>query len=201
MKVTQANPYYYLLISLILAFSLYLHWDPDQKGLELFFTIMTALGVIYSVSRFYYLFKLESKGKAVSETKYHVLLILVFLFIVIIRSSILTGKEILEGWDYLSLGTTVMLFLAIAWYNIRKFKFEKMGLPIEDEMSKTIFLKAQSVSWTQSQAIWFLAIMLIVDQRIDADTALIIGPIGSVVALAITYLYYKRNGVKLEEQD
>ncbi|HAF27731.1 MAG TPA: hypothetical protein DCG75_01665 [Bacteroidales bacterium] len=86
------------------------------------------------------------------------------------------------------------LFSFGIYFAISRIKNQKQGLPVEDELSKKIKLKAAAYSYYVSLYLWLIAIYIIEEKSIEAHIVMTAGILGMAILFGAFYLYFSLRG-------
>jgi pilus assembly protein TadC len=98
--------------------------------------------------------------------------------------------------EILQFGVIGLLVIFALLIGYSRFKSERRGEPSEDELSKTIMMKASSLSYFISIYLW-LVLMYINDKgRYESDLIFGSGILGMGLIFAVSYLVIRWRGIR-----
>jgi len=100
--------------------------------------------------------------------------------------------------DYLLLFTIGLLGCYKFVYEYRQLYRERLGLPVEDELSNRVNRKSGAVSFQISYYLWLLIMVLFSRVKIDSNEIFLWGLIGMSLIFVLTRTYYNYFGMKDE---
>ena len=124
-------------------------------------------------------------------------IVMIVLVILVIISSILwfvSAKEMVDLIDLLSAGIVLILVVFALYVAIQRIRSIKKGEPAEDELSKSIMLRASSVSFYISIYLW-LAVMYFSDHiNLESHSMIGMGILGMAITFFLSWLVIKLKG-------
>ena len=120
--------------------------------------------------------------------------IVILACIGIFQSGIIDGNNKLT--EYIFVGAIVMFFLIGIILSIKRYRSEKKGLAIDDEMSIKIVNKSALFSFYLSLFIWL--ILIFIKSRTNSDGSILMGYgiIGMATTFILCFAYFNFKGVK-----
>jgi len=79
-------------------------------------------------------------------------------------------------------------------FNINNVRLRMAGLPIEDELSKKIKIKAAALSFYLSFFLWIILMLINNFIKMDFRELINIGILGMAVLFGIFWLYFRKRG-------
>lgn len=87
-----------------------------------------------------------------------------------------------------------VLFVFGIYFAISRVRNQKQGLPVEDELSKRIKLKAAAYSYYVSLYVWLIAIYIMEEKSIEAHTVIAGGILVMAILFGAFYLFFSLKG-------
>lgn len=107
-----------------------------------------------------------------------------------------TSFENFNKMDLLHIGLITLIVGFAVFVGLKRLRSEKLGEPIEDELSKKILQKTAAISYFISLYIWVFLIFL--KDRVEFETEELLGT--GILAMAVTFviawLILNFNGIK-----
>jgi len=107
-----------------------------------------------------------------------------------------TSFENFNKMDLLHIGLITLIVGFAVFVGLKRLRSEKLGEPIEDELSKKILQKTAAISYYISLYIWVFLIFL--KDRVEFETEELLGT--GILAMAVTFviawLILNFNGIK-----
>ena len=107
-----------------------------------------------------------------------------------------TSFENFNKMDLLHIGLITLIVGFAVFVGLKRLRSEKLGEPIEDELSKKIIQKTAAISYFISLYIWVFLIFL--KDRVEFETEELLGT--GILAMAVTFviawLILNFNGIK-----
>lgn len=107
-----------------------------------------------------------------------------------------TSFENFNKMDILHIGLITLIVGFAVFVGLKRLRSEKLGEPIEDELSKKILQKTAAISYYISLYIWVFLIFL--KDRVEFETEELLGT--GILAMAVTFviawLILNFNGIK-----
>jgi len=103
--------------------------------------------------------------------------------------------------NYLEFSIVTLVVIFMVFFIIRRFRDVKQGMPLEDERSKLVMLKATSISFFIT-LYWLLAIGMFEErlaefigvETLEASQATGAGIGGMAIAFVVSWLYFNSKG-------
>ncbi len=98
--------------------------------------------------------------------------------------------------EYIFVGVISILFLIGIILSIKRYRSEKQGLPVDDEMSIKIVNKSASYSYYLSLFIWLVLIFIQSRTNLVGSILMGYGIIGMAAMFILYFIYFNFKGVK-----
>ncbi|MFC2152224.1 hypothetical protein ACFLSE_06815 [Bacteroidota bacterium] len=86
------------------------------------------------------------------------------------------------------------LFIFGIYFAASRIRNQKQGLPVEDELSKKIKLKAAAYSYYVSLYLWLIAMYIMEEKAIEAHIVMSAGILGMAILFGAFYLFFSLRG-------
>lgn len=125
-----------------------------------------------------------------------VMLIAIVVLIIFGVWAYCSRQESMNLHDFSIFGILILVVAFALFIGIRRLISIQRGEPSEDEMSKSIMLKAAATSFYVSLYLW-VALMFINSSRdLEAETVIGRGVVGMSVIFALSWFYHRFKGQK-----
>lgn len=111
------------------------------------------------------------------------------------------AEEPFSTVGYLIFGLSVLLIGFGLYFNIQRFKSEKLGLTSDDELSKRIMEKAAARAFIVSIYMWATFIVFFTGIGPRGKIIMGIGLIGMGLVFFLNWFYYSKIGVTDEDKN
>lgn len=98
--------------------------------------------------------------------------------------------------EYIFIGVISILFLIGIILSIKRYRSEKQGLPVDDEMSIKIVNKSASYSYYLSLFLWLVIIFIQSRTNLVGSILMGYGIIGMATTFILCFIYFNFKGVK-----
>lgn len=127
------------------------------------------------------------------------LFVMLIAVIVLITCGVLAScsrQESMNLHDFSMFGILLLVVAFAIFIGIRRLISKQRGEPSEDEMSKSIMLKAAATSFYVSLYLWVALMFLNGSWDLETETVIGRGVVGMAVIFALSWFYHRLKGQK-----